>query len=205
MEKQTVRPAHIRRRHILARLLLSAAAVVILLPVIQLAEHIVQQHYRILPHGVFVYLALRQLQAQCRRPYLPLRAELPRAAPVYQHLDIVLVGAGETQLRRTLRRLMALHMCRQRRVDICLASQRVGDGPDGLVRQGQLLPLAAALIVCLPGIFRQRRTEPRPIAYQHCAAAAQAFVEFRQQVQKLWLVLAVPQDAGLVLVAAVIL
>ena len=34
MEKQTVRPAHIRRRHILARLLLSAAAVVILLPVV---------------------------------------------------------------------------------------------------------------------------------------------------------------------------
>mgnify|MGYP000360355769 CR=1 FL=1 len=34
MEKQTVRPVHIRRRHILARLLLSAAAVVILLPVV---------------------------------------------------------------------------------------------------------------------------------------------------------------------------
>ena len=34
MEKQTVRTAHIRRRHILARLLLSLAAVVILLPVV---------------------------------------------------------------------------------------------------------------------------------------------------------------------------
>ena len=36
---------------------------------------------------------------------------------------------------------------------------------------GQLLPLAAALVVRLPCVFRQRAAKPRPVAHQHRAAA----------------------------------
>ena len=70
---------------------------VFLPPGIQLAEHVVQQHHRILAHGVFMDLPLRQLQAQRRRAYLPLRAVLPGAASIDENLHIVLVGAGQTQ------------------------------------------------------------------------------------------------------------
>ena len=57
----------------------------------------------------------------------------------------------------------------------------------------------------LPCVLRQRGAEPRPVADDGRAVPAQPLVELRQQVQQLRLVLAVPQDAGLVLIQPLVL
>ena len=106
-----------------------------------------------------------------------------------------------------LRRLMALHMRRQRRVNICLTAQRVGDGPDGLVRQGQLLPSRRCTHSVPVGHIppAPHRTAPDSLTSTAPLPGTGLRLNSGSSVQKLWLVLAVPQDAGLVLIQPAVL
>ena len=121
------------------------------------------------------------------------------------HLDVVLVGPAEAQPRRDLGGIVALLMRRQLSGNDGGLRQRIRDGPDGLVGQRQRLPAAAALVMGLRGVLLQLPAEAGPVADQHRAHHRQPLVELRQGVQQAGKLLAVPQDAGLVLVQAVVL
>ena len=68
---------------------------ILLPPGVQLRQHVIQQHHRILSDGGFVNLPVRQLQTQGRSAHLALGAEMPGLQPIYRHGDIVLMRAGK--------------------------------------------------------------------------------------------------------------
>ena len=87
-----------------------------------------------------------------------------------------------------------LHICR-----------RIRDGGDGLVSDLQLFPSAGALPVVAGGVAVQRLGELLAVVDQNCPEADHPLVEVRQQLQEIRPLVAVPQDAGLVLIEPVIL
>ena len=83
--------------------------------------------------------------------------------------------------------------------------QRILDGLDGLIAEGQFLPSSTALTVGLGGIFRQALAELGAVMDKDSPCLTKAGIELGQGVQQGRVVLAVSQDTGLVLVEAGVL
>ena len=94
---------------------------------------------------------------------------------------------------------MRLLMAPQRLTYLLLRREGILHGLHRPVQQRQLLLFAGALKMRLPCVLRQRHAVPRPVADQHRAHTAQPLVEIRQHLQKLGMLLTVPEDTGLVL------
>ena len=113
--------------------------------------------------------------------------------------------AAEAQAGSKLCVIVGRLMLRQGRHQCAVLRQRVFDGLDGLIAEGQFLPSAAALTVGLGGIFCQALTELGAVMDKDSPCLTKAGIELGQGVQQGGIILAVPQDAGLVLIEAGVL